>query len=91
MKVYIEKNPDIEEKLARSLASHVLQRQDGDEEKAAYSWLYGHNLSPRKIEKMDYQDEPYVKKYKKLNLPTNSLRLMFYYIAPVSRIETIRE
>ena len=65
-KSYLESNPDMEQKVARELASHVLNKQGGNEEKAAYSWLYGHNLSPESVDERDYQDEPYVQKYKAL-------------------------
>lgn len=65
-KSFIESNPDIEEKLAGNLAEHVLNKQK-DPEKAAYSWLMGHNLSPDAIEKRKYKDSDYVKKFNKLN------------------------
>lgn len=65
-KELLEKNPDLEYQLAEQLASHVLSKQQGDEEKAAYSWLYGHNLTPDKIQKRGYMEDPYVQKYKKL-------------------------
>ncbi len=65
-KDYLESNPEMEYKLAEKLAEHVLSKQGGDEEKAAYSWLYGHNLSPKKIEARNYANDPYVKKLKNL-------------------------
>ena len=65
-KELLESNPDLEYKLARQLASHVLEKQEGDEEKAAYSWFQGHNLSPERIEKKDYKNHPYVTKFRKL-------------------------
>src|SRR5271165_3052501 len=46
MKAYIEANPDVEEELAQSLATRVLQKQMGDEDRAAFAWHQGHNLSP---------------------------------------------
>lgn len=60
---FINSNPEIEMKLGRQLATHVLKKQGGDEAKAAYAWLYGHNLSPDKIEKKNYLEEDYVKKF----------------------------
>ena len=65
MKQYIEQNPEAEQKLARYMAARALQRQGGDEEKAAYSWFQGHNLSPKDIESQNYQEHDYVKKFKK--------------------------
>ncbi len=65
-KDFLEANPEIEYKLAEQLAAHVLNKQQGDEEKAAYSWLYGHNLTPENIGRRDYMEDPYVQKYKKL-------------------------
>jgi hypothetical protein len=63
---YLLDNPDIEYKLAEQLATHVLKKQGNDQEKAAYSWLYGHNLTPEKIKARDYENDPYVKKLKQL-------------------------
>lgn len=64
VKEVIESNPEIERQIADKLAEHVLQKQ-GDEEKAAYSWFQGHNLSPEEIEQRKYQDHDYVQKYRK--------------------------
>lgn len=65
VKQYIESNPEVEQKLAERLARRVLKNQGGDEEKAAYSWFQGHNLSPKDIEQRKYQEHDYVNKYKK--------------------------
>lgn len=62
LKDTLEKNPDLEDQIAETLADRVLDRQQ-DEEKAAYSWHQGHNLSPDKIEEKQYKDHDYVKKY----------------------------
>lgn len=64
VKSYLETNPEVETALAKNLARRTLDRQ-GDEEKAAYSWFQGHNLTPEEIEKRDYQDHDYVQKYRK--------------------------
>lgn len=64
LKEKMESNPELQDKVAESLADRVLTRQ-GDEEKAAYSWHKGHNLNPEKV-KEDYENSDYVKKYKKL-------------------------
>jgi hypothetical protein len=66
-KQFLETNPDVEKKIARTLASYVLKRQGGDEEKAAYAWNQGHNLSPDKIASMGYRDSDYVKKFNDAN------------------------
>lgn len=65
VKAAIERNPEIERKLAEKLATHVLDKQGGDEEKAAYSWFQGHNLSPESIDNQNYAQHDYVQKYKK--------------------------
>ena len=62
----VETNPELEQRLARSLADRVLSKQDEDEEKAAYSWFQGHNMSPERIEQDNYKDHDYVKKYNKI-------------------------
>ena len=67
MKEYIESNPEYEKRLAEYMAGHVLDKQMGDEEKAAYSWFQGHNMSPESIDSQGYKDHDYVKKYNKFN------------------------
>ena len=66
-KQYIENNPNVEKKIARTLASYVLNRQGGDQEKAAYAWNQGHNLTPDKIASTDYKNSDYVKKFNEAN------------------------
>jgi len=63
IKAAIEQNPQDEQRLAEYLAKHVLAKQQGDEEKAAYSWFQGHNMTPERIEQQGYKDHDYVKKY----------------------------
>lgn len=65
MKKSLEANPQLEEMIAEQLAGRVLQRQ-GDDEKAAYSWHQGHNLTPEAVEEKGYKDDGYVKKYNAL-------------------------
>ena len=65
MKQEVEANPDIEKRIASELAKHVLERQGGNEEKAAYSWFQGHNLHPKEVDRQKYQEHDYVKKFKK--------------------------
>lgn len=66
MKDYIEQNPDVEDDLAKQLANKVIQRQHGDEDRAAYSWKQGHNLTPDDIPDESLEESPYVQKYRKL-------------------------
>ena len=65
MKKHLESNPQLEKQFADSLAQKVLTDQPS-EEQAAYSWLYGHNLAPEKIEKRNYKNDDYVQKFRKI-------------------------
>jgi len=62
MKAYVESDPELEMRLAKTLAERVLSKTD-NEEQAAYAWNMGHNLSSDKIIKRDYLTHPYVKKF----------------------------
>lgn len=62
MKAYLESRPDVELGLARFMARHLLQRHRGDERRAAYSWLHGHNLHSTDISEEDLGHD-YVKRY----------------------------
>jgi len=62
LKSTLEGNPGLEDQIAKSLADRVLAKQQ-DEEKAAYSWNQGHNLTPERIAERPYQEHDYVKKY----------------------------
>lgn len=66
-KTYLESNPAKEKLVAQHLAEHVLNKQGGDEEKAAFAWNQGHNLSSDTIDKRNYQDSPYVQKFNKIS------------------------
>lgn len=66
-KTYLESNPDKEKIVAQHLAEHVLNKQGGDEEKAAFAWNQGHNLSSDVVDKRNYQDSPYVQKFNKIS------------------------
>jgi len=66
MKKYIEENPNIEDDLANQLATKVIQGQVGDEDRAAYSWKMGHNLTPDRITDEKLNTNPYVQKYRNL-------------------------
>lgn len=71
----LESNPDLENKVARVLADRVITNQGGDLAKAAYSWNQGHNLTPDKIEKRNYEEHPYVEKFRKLAGKMNGLSI----------------
>lgn len=73
LKSVVESNPQLEDYLAQNLASHVLDKQGGDLNKAAYSWLHGHNLKPEIIEKRNYMQDDYVKKFNKFQKILNML------------------
>ncbi len=60
---HFQENPQIELNLARELATHVLKRQGGNENRAAYAWLHGHNLHPADIGKDKTDASSYVSKY----------------------------
>lgn len=62
LKDVLEQNPQLEDQIAETLADRVLSRQQ-DEEKAAYSWNQGHNLSPDRISTLPYKESDYVRKY----------------------------
>lgn len=62
---HLKQNPQIELNLVRNLASHVLKRQRGNQHKAAYAWLNGHNLFPSDISEQHLLNSDYVSKYKK--------------------------
>lgn len=66
LKERIEANPDLEQELAEQLAQHVTQKQMGDEDRAAFAWQNGHNLTPDRISNEQLQQSPYVQKYEKL-------------------------
>lgn len=65
----VETDPQFEEKIAKNLASIVLSRSGGNEEKAAYSWLMGHNIDPTQITDEQLKSSEYVQKYKELKVP----------------------
>lgn len=64
MKAALESDPTKERMLADYLAKHVLNKFD-DEEKAAYGWFQGHNMSPERMEREPYKEHDYVKKYRR--------------------------
>jgi len=71
MKAYIEANPGLEEDLANELATKVITRQQGDPDRAAYSWKQGDNLKPDQISDEQLDANPYVQKFRRLNQMLN--------------------
>lgn len=76
IKTHLEANPHIEDQLAQSLATHVLRRQLGDEDRAAYSWHQGHNKQPGEITSGQINDPStaggeYVDKFRKIKEQIN--------------------
>ncbi len=65
LKELIESNPEIERMFAEQLAQRVLKKFP-DSEQAAYSWNQGHNLTPEAVQKRDYKNSDYVKKFNNL-------------------------
>jgi hypothetical protein len=73
LKQHLEQNQEIEDKIARALAGKVLQDQ-GDPEKAAFTWNQGHNLKPERVDEMGYKNNDYVKKFNKFQKLKQSLQ-----------------
>lgn len=67
MKEHLEANPELEDQLANDLSTHVIQKQGGDEEKAAYSWIQGHNMNPEKITPDTLNQSNYVQKFRRVS------------------------
>jgi hypothetical protein len=76
LKDHLSQNPHIELDLARYLARHVINRQNGDMRRSAYSWLYGHNLYPADITEEKMKNDDYVNKYVNLVKPQKTLASM---------------
>lgn len=60
---HLVENPNLQDEIAEQLAKHVLNKQHGDVNKAAYAWNQGHNLTPEAIEERGYLEHPYVQKF----------------------------
>jgi len=65
---HLQQNPHIELNLARQLAEHVMKRQGGNKQRAAYAWLHGHNLHPADIPAEKLISSQYVNKYKAVDV-----------------------
>jgi hypothetical protein len=72
VKQFIETNPELEERLARTLAEKVLKKTDYDPEKAQYMWQYGHNMPQDKVNEL-YEDSDRVQKYRRFKKTRNRL------------------
>lgn len=68
IKKLMNSDSDLELKVARALASHVLKIHKGDMLKAAYAWKYGHNLKPHQIDPEKLKNDPYLVNFKELSL-----------------------
>jgi len=64
MEKYFQINPDVETHVARLLAHYAINRQKGDLDRAAYSWLHGHYTDPDKIKPEDLDGSDYVSKFR---------------------------
>lgn len=62
----LSSNKKTENYIAGDLMARILNRTQGDEDKAAYMWNTGHNLDPDSITPATLNENPYVKKYRKL-------------------------
>jgi hypothetical protein len=58
--------PEQEQALANQLGHHILSRQKGDKDRAAYAWQYGHNLTPDRIDPNALQNNERVRRYRNL-------------------------
>lgn len=65
MKAEIEGDPEVEGALAKQLAEKVLSKFP-NQDMAAYSWNKGHNMTPEQVAGHDFENDPYVVKFKKI-------------------------
>jgi hypothetical protein len=63
----IKSNPGHEKEIAKFMANHLHDKFGGDENKMAYSWFQGHNLTDDHFNTShkDYMNHDYVQKYNK--------------------------
>lgn len=63
----LKKNPGHEKEIAKFMANHLHDKFGGDENKMAYSWFQGHNLTNDHFNTShkDYMNHDYVQKYNK--------------------------
>lgn len=63
---YFKQNPDAEMHVARLLAKYVMNKQKGDLDRSAYSWLHGHYRTPESIQQASLDTDDYVGKFRHL-------------------------
>ena len=56
------KDPRVEQHIASSLASHVLDKSGGKMEDAAFRWRWGQNVPEDKLQKIKMKNEDYTKR-----------------------------
>lgn len=66
LKEFLADQDRIEQNLADDIATRVLKRSKGNEEKAAYMWNQGHNKLASNIDDEDLDNADYIKKFRKL-------------------------
>jgi hypothetical protein len=74
----VKTNPDLELKVARALARHVIERHGDNTPNAAFAWKYGHNLKPKNINKEKRDNDIYIQKFKKLVAGNETMGLKPY-------------
>jgi hypothetical protein len=67
LKQIFKKHPELELHIARILARHVIARQKGDLDRAAYAWKNGQNTPHNSITDDMLNNETYVQKFKDLS------------------------
>ncbi len=69
----LSNKPEHQEKIVTFLASKLHDKFGGDENKMAFAWNQGHNLSNEQLDsgKKDYMNHDYVKKYNKFKGSAN--------------------
>lgn len=66
LKEFLADQDRVEQNLADDIATRVLKRSKGDEEKAAYMWNQGHNKLASSIDEDDLDKADYIKKFRNL-------------------------
>lgn len=64
LKEHLEQRRDIQDQLAQKLAAHVMKKQQGDIDRAAYGWYMGHNKTPNDVSIHDLNQSDYVRKFR---------------------------
>lgn len=69
LQVKLATDPKFERKVARVLASYLLEKHGNDPEKAAFSWRMGHNIETPELTDKKLESSDYVQEFKKLPDP----------------------